>query len=1139
MQTSRLDNIRILSVMVLALLMAAPMVPVAGAGGTGHAPLPRTVTDTLSDLIVPAGETYELWGSHSYTNTIRIDGTLNVKPYNGVDGTTGTLTLKAGSIIINSTGMIAADGRGYGGGGGGSSDATSVPGGKSGTAGAGGNGAAATLKGAPSTSGGGGGGGSNGGRGGSGYATGGDGTSTGGGAGAGTASNKGGAGGTGFGGGGGGGAGESVISGGGGGAGGCGGSDAPSAAGGNGGGSFGGVAGPTTTGSCAAAQNGQNGGYLAYATNGDTTTDISVVRGGGGGGGGASTGYGGGAGGGGAGGGAITLVSDGELLIVGNVTTTGSAGGKGGTSGSNIVPDPNSRLPQPPLPPQPVSNTGGSGGSGAGGGIALAGDFINISGTVNALGKLSGVASSINGGTIKLFPNDLKISGILAAGRNYTNGRPAMKGLVSPANHTYFNLPPEMSWNAAVDPESENVTYQLLVAPSSDFSNPVLDKGGLDKTKFLPSMALPENTYYWKVRAWDAVGPGRWSPASNFVVDSTPPESAVKPLPKYTLTPDFQLTWNGTDNCAGISDYTIYFSDTEGNYREWKGPTTDTSGQFNGVDGTTFRFYSVARDKASNTEPDPGQPDAMTTVDASPPVSSISPLAPYQPLEDFTVNWSGKDNTSGIAGYTVYVSEDKAAFSVWQDKVLTTSAVYTGQDGHEYMFYVISKDYAGFTESEPAQGSPRIVATKVDLNAPVTLLSLIGAQFGRDPVFISPSTKVALQASDTNSGVGITQYTVDGGAVQKYLSPFKLEGPGDHNLTFWSQDRAQNRETDQTAWICVDGESPFTLLKMDGPAYEKNGRIYITPQTRIGLLATDNGSGIARIEYSLDGAAFVEYARPLSMEKSGNHTIKFRSIDNLGTKEADRSQVFEVDTTPPRTTALDDLDPQTHLLTVALKSDDSQSGVASTCYRVLEGKAISQDWTNGTTVEIAAPEDHSGDGKYSVEYYAVDNLGNKEETKSLDLTIDTLIELTVGQAGNVTVSKDTYTFTGKAEKGAEVTVNGDAVTLASDGTFSIELPLHEGVNEIAVKATDNAGNTKTSTYFVTYKVAESGNGLILPLVAVGVLVVIAVLAALLLFRRKEGKAKPAAPRAGATPGKRTVKKAGKPVNRGSGKPGNR
>ena len=110
---------RSLFAIALILLMAIPMVPV-GASRPESAGIagPRAITDNSNDLIVPAGETYELSGCHTYTNSVKINGTLKVKPHDGSDATTGTLTLFAASISIAQGGTIVADGRGYGGGGG-------------------------------------------------------------------------------------------------------------------------------------------------------------------------------------------------------------------------------------------------------------------------------------------------------------------------------------------------------------------------------------------------------------------------------------------------------------------------------------------------------------------------------------------------------------------------------------------------------------------------------------------------------------------------------------------------------------------------------------------------------------------------------------------------------------------------------------------------------------------------------------------------------------------------------------------------------------------------------------------------------------------------------------------------------------
>jgi nitrous oxidase accessory protein NosD len=100
-----------------------PMIlPVQAEGQGGQSVLSRTsgraVTDNANELIVPAGDTYILYDSHTYNKRIVINGTLNVKAYDNTALTkTGTLTLTAPEITIN--GAIDGSGSGYGGGGGG------------------------------------------------------------------------------------------------------------------------------------------------------------------------------------------------------------------------------------------------------------------------------------------------------------------------------------------------------------------------------------------------------------------------------------------------------------------------------------------------------------------------------------------------------------------------------------------------------------------------------------------------------------------------------------------------------------------------------------------------------------------------------------------------------------------------------------------------------------------------------------------------------------------------------------------------------------------------------------------------------------------------------------------------------------
>lgn len=70
------------------------------------------VTDNSEYLIIPAGETYALSGSHIYNIEVRIDGTLYVSGYNGTHNS-GKLEINSSVVIISSSGKMVADFAGY------------------------------------------------------------------------------------------------------------------------------------------------------------------------------------------------------------------------------------------------------------------------------------------------------------------------------------------------------------------------------------------------------------------------------------------------------------------------------------------------------------------------------------------------------------------------------------------------------------------------------------------------------------------------------------------------------------------------------------------------------------------------------------------------------------------------------------------------------------------------------------------------------------------------------------------------------------------------------------------------------------------------------------------------------------------
>jgi hypothetical protein len=94
-------------------------------------------------------------------------------------------------------------------------------------------------------------------------------------------------------------------------------------------------------------------------------------------------------------------------------------------------------------------------------------------------------------------------------------------------------------------------------------------------------------------------------------------------------------------------------------------------------------------------------PPIFNTLDAGTPSSTVEDLPTVTRNPEFLVNWSGTDddNGSGLANYTVYVSENGGEFTPWLENTQLTEATYLGEVGNTYEFYVTAIDNAGNSES--------------------------------------------------------------------------------------------------------------------------------------------------------------------------------------------------------------------------------------------------------------------------------------------------------------------------------------------------------------------------------------------------------------------------------------------------------
>ena len=127
---------------------------------------------------------------------------------------------------------------------------------------------------------------------------------------------------------------------------------------------------------------------------------------------------------------------------------------------------------------------------------------------------------------------------------------------------------------------------------------------------------------------------------SNAIV-TNPPVSAVFSLPVQS-PPIFGVVWSGATyvGAASLAYFDIFVSDNDGPFTVWQSQTTATGALFNGTNGHTYAFYSLATDTAGHREAIPLQPQAQTTValNTIPPTISITPKITLNAGETLSLN---------------------------------------------------------------------------------------------------------------------------------------------------------------------------------------------------------------------------------------------------------------------------------------------------------------------------------------------------------------------------------------------------------------------------------------------------------------------------------------------------------------------
>ena len=227
----------------------------------------------------------------------------------------------------------------------------------------------------------------------------------------------------------------------------------------------------------------------------------------------------------------------------------------------------------------------------------------------------------------------------------------------------------------------------------------------------------------------------------------------------------FMVSWSGADDAggSGIATYDIYVSDNGGAFTLFQTATTQTSATFTGQDGHTYGFYSVATDNVGHREPTPAGFQASTTVDGEPPTSTVTALPAFEPTS-FVLHWSGSDTTggSGLASYTIYVSDNGSGFTPFVANTTQTSTTFVGQAGHTYGFFSTATDNVGNVEAAHPSADTQtttlapIVVNSTQVNdgsAQRSMVQSLTVSFNHAVTLDTGAFSIVLHANSTINGV--------------------------------------------------------------------------------------------------------------------------------------------------------------------------------------------------------------------------------------------------------------------------------------------------------------------------------------------------------------------------------------------------
>jgi hypothetical protein len=507
---------------------------------------------------------------------------------------------------------------------------------------------------------------------------------------------------------------------------------------------------------------------------------------------------------------------------------------------------------------------------------------------------------------------------------------------------------------------------------------------------------------------------------SNINIDLTAPTITGSATPAPNAA-----GWNNTNVTVSFS-----CNDALSGIASCAGPTTLTT------EGSNLSVTGSAADKAGNGNSatvsgikiDKTAPVTIATVSGT-----VGSNGWYKAGSSVQVSLTASDNLSGVAvtSYTINGG---------------TAQIYAGPiafaDGRFTVVYW-SLDRAGNLEAQHS------LSVNVDQTPPAITPTISPAPNGNG--WNNGSVTVSFTCSDAMSGLSGTcpaSVTLSTEAANQTVSRSVSDNAGNTSAA--------------SVTINIDLTKPVTTASVSG-TLGNNGWYKAPGPALLTLTATDNLSGVALTNYTVNGGATQTYAGPVTFS-DGRYTVAYWSTDRASNVEAQKSISFKVDETPPA---------ETETLTPAPNSygwNNSTVAISFTCSDVMSGLATA----------CPASVTKASEGANQVVSGTVSDLAGNATTVSRAVNIDltkpvssATVKGTSGnngwfKAGNPVVLTLTATDNLSGVAMTQYKVNSGAAN-----TYTGPVTFTDGVYTVTYWSTDQANNVEASKS-ISFKVDQTG-----------------------------------------------------------------